>query len=135
MARLNVRIMSEDWGRDWPEPYLLPKLIRCFAYPTKKCWLVTKKILSNLGRFLRKHACTSFHRGHTDGDIESIGTDDEDAPEETSPIGKAKSEFRRSLRKMFSDAACVDEIMFNVETWGDERLGPQMSITAAYSLT
>lgn len=126
VARLNYEIHNDDWARDCPEPYLLSKFFRCFAYPIKKCWLVTKRALSYLGRFFRKHICISYHRGHTDGDIESLGTDGgEEAETEgtslESPIGRAKSEFCRSLQKMFSDASRVEEIMWDIAIWEEGR--------------
>lgn len=127
VARLNCQIGVEDWERDWPEPYLFSKIIRCFAYPIKKCWLVTKKALFVFGRFLRKRLCISLERGHTDRDIESKrpeGEEEVEAPEESSPeipVSKAKNEFRRFLRKMFSDAARVEEIMRDIDIWEDGR--------------
>lgn len=123
VARLNSKIGWERANREWPEPYLLSKLIRCFVYVIKKCWLGTKKALSILRRFAKGHICTSFHIGHVDGDVESLEMDGEEqakAPGRTaaeSLVGEAKSDFCKSLHKTFSDADRVDEMMREIEFW------------------
>lgn len=110
-----------DWRREWPEPYLLSKLIRLIAYPIKKCWPATKKVLSDLGHSVQKHICEASRAVNTEGDVElgERGTrDDTEAPEETLPESravKAKIESRRSLQKIFRNARWIDSVMEDVE--------------------
>lgn len=141
VARLNFEIGDNDWDRDWPEPHLLSKLVRSFAYPIRKCWLVSKNILSNIGQFITKYICKSFHGG--DGDIESMGLDGDEGfdvgaryhmiphntlggeslvpPEKTLLVEIEKCAFRTSLCKIFCDVGRVEEIMRDVEFWENGR--------------
>lgn len=118
VARLTYVI---DQRREWPEPYLLSKLIRHITYPIKKCWLVTKKALSDVICTVRVYICETFHTGRTGDDVEmgeSARREEAEAHEETcSPDKKAKNEFRKSLQKFFSEA---DLVMSNIEYWEDE---------------
>lgn len=122
VALLNVRV---DWKRDWPEPYLLSKLIRCISYPLKRCWLVTKKTLSDLGYWVRSHVCVSSHTVNAEGAAESGERSRRDTAEvveedhSPGPAEKSKNEFRRSLQKVFSNKERVDRIMELVGTWED----------------
>lgn len=115
MAHLNYELAWDI--TDWEEPYLLSKFIRSLAYPVKKCWLVTKKALSALGRFFRRHLCGDCHVRHTGDNVESgeAGTQQRvEAIEETAsegPSERVKNEFRKSLRKIFSEVDQVDRIM------------------------
>lgn len=120
VARLNCEV---DWDRDWSEPSLFATLVRGITYPIKKCWLVTKKSLSNLGHYVRNLICVSSHTRHTQGDVESGERENQEeveTPEETSmesPGENVQKEFRRALEDTFSEAKWVDEIRWNIEQW------------------
>lgn len=109
-----------DWP-DSPEPYLLSKLVRCIAYPTKRFWLVAMSYLYDLGHWVRSHACVSCHKIGAEGDAESgersrrhtVAVIEETHSEGTAE--KAKNEFRRSLQKVFSNNNRVEEIMLTIK--------------------
>lgn len=111
--------------RDWPDPYLLSRIIRFIAFPIKKCYLATKKAFSDLCCFIRVHLCVCSCARKTEGDIESGGRERREkaeGPEETpaeSPAEKAKDDFRRSLQNSFSNANRVGSIMDSIQTWGE----------------
>lgn len=113
VVRLNYAI---DRRHDWPEPYLLSKLIRCIAYPLKRCWLVTKKIIFSLAVLV--HICVPSHMGHTGDDVEmgeSVRGKGHEASKETSSESLAEHEFRKSLQTTFSEVAQVDRIMSDIK--------------------
>lgn len=105
--------------RDWPEPYLLSKLIRCLAMPIKKCWLATSQTVSEFSRSVRSYICVSSHVGGTEFDVESESRNEHAATLEANlsryPVEKAKVDFRKSLQKTFSSPYWVDRIMADVE--------------------
>lgn len=102
-------------------------MIRFIAYPIKKCWVVIKEALSNLGHYIWKYIRVVSRAVKTEGDVELGevgGREILEANEESSSEGsarRAKTEFRSSLQKMFSDAARVEEIMKNIKLWEDGR--------------
>lgn len=115
VANLNAEI---NQVHDWPEPYLLSKLIRRIAYPIKRCWLVTKKALTNLCRTDRTHICVSYLTSCAEGDIEmgeSFRQEEAESHEELSSQSPAKDEFRKSLQSIFTKSDCVDRIMSRID--------------------
>lgn len=115
VASINVEI---NQSQDWPEPYVLSKLIRNIVYPIKRCWLATKNALSNLCRTDRTHICTSYPTSCTEGDIElgeRVRREEAKSAEEVSYGSPAKDEFRKSLQSIFSKADCVDRIMSRID--------------------
>lgn len=97
VAQLNLEL---DFDIDCEEPYLLSTFIRSIAYPVKRCWMVTKRALFALRCFLRRH------RDDVEpGILEKVEVTTE------SPSERVKNEFRRSLRKIFSDERHVARIM------------------------
>lgn len=86
-----------------------------------------RKALYDLGHYIWKHICVVSRATQTEGDVElgeAGGRADLEANEESSPEGSAttaKTEFRSSLQKMFSDAARVEAIMKNIKLWEDGR--------------
>lgn len=114
VARLNYDI---DWLRDWPEPYLFSKLIRCIGCPVKRCWLVTKKALSYLNRYVREHICVSYLGRHSEADFEMgerVGQEEAEATEQTILESPVKHKFRKSLQMVFSNTDDVVWIMERV---------------------
>lgn len=143
VAHLNDYI---DWECEWPEPYLLSRLIRGIVYTINRCWLGTKKALYNLGRTVRRLICVSFHTEHAGDDVEmgecsgrekaeateeiSLGSPaikiglsgqrEARASKETSSESPAKNEFCKSLQTIFIDTNCVQWIMGIVGAWENE---------------
>lgn len=104
VAKLNNEL---DFDIDWEEPYLLSTFIRSIAYPVKRCWMVTKRAPFALRRFLRRHR-DNVEFGEA-GTLERLEVTKETSPE--SPSESVKIEFRKSLRKIFSEEERVARIM------------------------
>lgn len=72
---------------------------------------------------MQKHICVASRAVNTEDDIElgeMGGRGYFEVHEEWSsagPVEKAKKDFRRSLQKMFSDAARVESIMSDIRGW------------------
>lgn len=86
-----------------------------------------KEALCDLGHYIWKHICVVSRTVQTEVDVElgeAGGRENLKAHKESSPESSAttaKTEFRSSLQKMFSDAARVEAIMKNIKLWEDGR--------------
>lgn len=126
VARLNIDICNEDWDRDWPRPYLLSKIVRFIAYPIKKFWIGSAKILFTIIRSVKRTIRTLFHTGNAglDPDVESGKR--ENAGEEKPPtreeaeedsVKKASNAYCAGLREAFHEDRLEREIMLQIERW------------------
>lgn len=114
--------LDQGWKFDWPEPYLLSKLIRHVVYPIKKGYIATKTALYCLGPAIRNHVCVFSRPYHTEGQVESRkreGQEDTEVSENTPKTSaeKAKDEFRIFLLTVFSEVNMVNGIMSYVDEW------------------
>lgn len=114
--------LDQGWKFDWPEPYLLSKLIRHVVYPIKKGYIATKTALYCLGPAIRKHMCVFSRAYQTEGHVESRkreGQEEIEASENTAKKSaeRAKNEFCKSLQSVFSQVNTVNGIMSYVDEW------------------
>lgn len=114
--------LDQGWKFDWPEPYLLSKIIRHVVYPIKKGWIAIMLTLYCLGPAIRKHMCVFSRTYHTEGQVESRkreGQEDTEVSENTPKTSaeKAKDEFRIFLLTVFSEVNTVNGIMAYVDEW------------------
>lgn len=103
------------WDPGRPEPYLFCKLIRRIASPIKRCWLVTKKVLTDIRLTVWSHICGLSNTRRTEEDAEMGESVTRQIPEALSTESPAMNYFRKSLQTVFSEDECVDMIMESID--------------------